>query len=84
MPSDMNVFGDKWTFTSFGESHGAAIGGVLDGVPAGLHISMDLIREELERRAGKTENKSYIVDSVNRKYIVSPRALREPDEVEWL
>lgn len=80
----MNVFGDKWTFTSFGESHGAAIGGVLDGVPAGLHISMDLIREELERRAGKTENKSYIVDSVNRKYIVSPRALREPDEVEWL
>ncbi|MBO5618709.1 MAG: chorismate synthase [Paludibacteraceae bacterium] len=80
----MNVFGDKWTFTSFGESHGAAIGGVLDGVPAGLHISMDLIREELERRAGKTENKSYIVNSVNRKYIVSPRALREPDEVEWL
>ena len=80
----MNVFGDKWTFTSFGESHGAAIGGVLDGVPAGLHISMDLIREELERRAGKTENKSYIVNSVNRKYIVSPRALREPDEVERL
>ena len=34
----MNVFGDKWTFTSFGESHGTAIGGVLDGVPAGLHI----------------------------------------------
>ena len=26
-----NVFGDKWSFTSFGESHGAAIGGILDG-----------------------------------------------------
>ena len=67
-----NIFGDKWTFTSFGESHGAAVGGVLDGVPAGLHIDLDMIREELERRAGKG-NKG-----------VSPRALREPDEVEWL
>ena len=76
----MNIFGDKWTFTSFGESHGAAIGGVLDGVPAGLHISMDLIREELERRAGKMVNGK----CPNGKYMVSPRALREPDEVEWL
>ncbi|MBQ7697416.1 MAG: chorismate synthase, partial [Paludibacteraceae bacterium] len=49
----MNTFGEKWTFTSFGESHGAAIGGVLDGVPAGLHIDFNRIREELERRAGK-------------------------------
>ena len=47
----MNVFGEKWTFTSFGESHGAAIGGVLDGVPAGLKIDLNLIREELERRS---------------------------------
>ena len=68
----MNSFGDKWTFTSFGESHGAAIGGVLDGVPAGLHIDFALIRQELERRAGKG-----IVGA-------SPRAVREPDEVEWL
>ena len=68
----MNVFGDKWTFTSFGESHGAAIGGVLDGVPAGLHIDFDMIREELERRAGKG-----LVGA-------SQRAVREPDEVEWL
>ena len=50
----MNVFGDKWTFTSFGESHGVAIGGVLDGVPAGLHIDFDMIREELLRRKGVT------------------------------
>ena len=49
----MNVFGENWTFTSFGESHGAAIGGVLDGVPAGLHIDFEMVREELERRAGK-------------------------------
>ena len=75
-----NVFGDKWSFTSFGESHGAAIGGVLDGVPAGLHIDFALIREELERRAGKMVNGK----CPNGKYMVSPRALREPDEVEWL
>lgn len=73
---DMNVFGDKWMFTSFGESHGRAIGGVLDGVPAGMHIDFDMIREELERRSkGVKEVRSEGV---------SQRALREPDEVEWL
>ncbi len=77
-----NVFGDKWSFTSFGESHGAAIGGVLDGVPAGLHIDFALIREELERRAGKgTKGARWAVPKYQG---VSPRALREPDEVEWL
>ena len=74
-----NTFGENWTFTSFGESHGAAIGGVLDGVPAGLVIDMDLIRRELDRRAGKVQS-----DDVQCTKGVSPRALREPDEVEWL
>jgi chorismate synthase len=73
----MNAFGDKWTFTSFGESHGAAIGGVLDGVPAGLRIDFDMIREEFLRRKGVT---GYGVRVTG----VSQRALREPDEVEWL
>ena len=68
----MNVFGDKWSFTSFGESHGAAIGGVLDGVPAGLPIDLSMIRSELEKRAGKGQTGT------------SPRAKNEPDEVEWL
>lgn len=49
----MNSFGDSFVFTSFGESHSAAIGGVLDGVPAGLHIDLDLIRANLDRRAGR-------------------------------
>ena len=87
-----NVFGDKWSFTSFGESHGAAIGGVLDGVPAGLHIDFAMIREELERRAGKGTKGQIKVRRTDvrctkdiLKYQgVSPRALREPDEVEWL
>ena len=75
----MNSFGDTWTFTSFGESHGLAVGGVLDGVPAGLRIDLALIRSELERRAGKGQS-----DKVPSDKGVSPRALREPDEVEWL
>lgn len=75
----MNVFGTHWTFTSFGESHGTAIGGVLDGVPAGLHIDLAMIREELERRAGKVSS-----DNAQGTRGTSPRALREPDEVEWL
>ena len=73
----MNSFGEKWTFTSFGESHGVAIGGVLDGVPAGMHIDMAMIRAELLRRKGGT---GYGVQVTG----VSQRALREPDEVEWL
>lgn len=68
----MNSFGKHFVFTSFGESHGKAIGGVLDGVPAGLHIDFDLIRTELLRRSGQGV------------YGASERAKREPDEVEWL
>ena len=48
----MNSFGSKYTFTSFGESHGNAIGGVLDGVPSNMVIDMETIRYNLERRAG--------------------------------
>ena len=82
----MNAFGDKWTFTSFGESHGAAIGGVLDGVPAGLHIDMERIREELLRRKGVTGYglQEGVTGYGLRVTGVSQRALREPDEVEWL
>ena len=70
----MNSIGDTFVFTSFGESHSAAIGGVLDGVPAGLHINFDMIREALDRRAGRQSLSG----------AVSPRALREADEIEWL
>lgn len=64
----MNTIGEKYRFTSFGESHGPAVGGVIDGCPAGLRIDMKLIREDLlRRRTGGSE-----------------RAAAEPDEVEWL
>jgi len=45
-----NVFGKKFTFSTFGESHGKAIGCVVDGVPAGLKIDESYIQQELDRR----------------------------------
>lgn len=45
-----NSFGKIFKLTSFGESHGKAIGGVIEGVPAGLLIDFEFIQEELNRR----------------------------------
>lgn len=46
----MNSFGEIFRITSFGESHGAAIGGIIDGVPAGIRIDTEAIQYELDRR----------------------------------
>ena len=46
----MNTFGKIFTLMTFGESHGAAIGGVVDGMPAGIEVDMDFIQAELNRR----------------------------------
>ncbi len=45
-----NTFGHLFTVTSFGESHGPAIGAVVDGCPPGLALSIDDIQPELDRR----------------------------------
>ena len=45
-----NTFGNLFTLTTFGESHGAAVGGVVDGMPAGIDIDLDFIQHELDRR----------------------------------
>jgi len=45
-----NTFGNIFRLTSFGESHGTAVGGVLDGCPAGLSIDTDFVQAELARR----------------------------------
>ena len=78
----MNSLGKYFVFTSFGESHGRAIGGVLDGVPAGVRIDLDRIREALDKRAGRLETKGD--EAIRREAGVSPRAEREMDQVEWL
>ena len=65
-----NTFGTVFTVTSFGESHGPAIGGVVDGCPPGLELCAADIQSELERRRpGRSRH-------------VSSR--REPDAVEIL
>ena len=46
----MNTFGQIFRLTTFGESHGEAIGGVVDGMPAGIEIDLDFIQQELARR----------------------------------
>ena len=66
----MNTFGHLFRLTTFGESHGAAIGGVIDGCPSNLKLDFDFIDSELLRR--KTAQSS---TSSQRK---------EPDKIEWL
>ena len=92
----MNTLGKNFVFTSFGESHGKAIGGVLDGVPAGVKIDVDMIREALDKRAGRVKGdeargeehpkmpRAFSGTPLGREAGVSSRALREGDEVEWL
>ncbi len=46
----MNTFGTLFRLTTFGESHGAAIGGVIDGMPPGIDIDQAFIQHELDRR----------------------------------
>ncbi len=46
----MNTFGKLFTLTTFGESHGVAVGGVVDGMPPGIPIDIDFIQRELARR----------------------------------
>lgn len=65
-----NTFGNIFTLTTFGESHGAAVGGVIDGMPAGVDIDLDFIQQELNRRR---PGQSKITTNRN-----------EPDKVELL
>ncbi len=45
-----NTIGNVFTLTTFGESHGSAVGGVVDGMPAGIEIDLQFIQAELNRR----------------------------------
>lgn len=46
----MNTFGHRFKFTTFGESHGKALGCIVDGVPAGITIDEEFIQSEMDRR----------------------------------
>ncbi|MDD2438073.1 MAG: chorismate synthase [Massilibacteroides sp.] len=66
----MNSFGNIFRLTSFGESHGVGIGGVVDGCPAGIELDMNFIQHELDRR------------KPGQSRITTPR--KEDDEVQFL
>ncbi len=65
-----NSFGHIFKLTTFGESHGEAIGGIIDGCPAGLKIDFDFVQSELDRR------------KPGQSHIVTQR--KESDEVNFL
>lgn len=65
-----NTFGKIFRLTTFGESHGPAIGGVIDGCPPGLALDFEAIQRDLDRR------------KPGQSAIVSQR--KEPDTVEFL
>ncbi len=46
----MNTFGNVFRLTSFGESHGQAVGGIIDGCPSDVEMDMEFIQHELDRR----------------------------------
>lgn len=66
----MNTFGTVFRLTSFGESHGKAVGGIIDGCPSGVEIDIDFIQNELDRRRPGQSN------------ITTPR--EEGDKVSFL
>ena len=64
-----NTFGKLFKLTTFGESHGKALGGIIDGCPAGITIDFDAIENEMNRR------------KPGQSAIVTQR--KEPDSVEF-
>ena len=66
----MNTIGKLFTFTSFGESHGKGVGGIVDGCPAGIELDETFIQQELTRRRP------------GQSIISTPRS--EEDKVEFL
>jgi chorismate synthase len=65
-----NTFGTLFRLTTFGESHGVALGGIIDGCPAGLEIDLEFVKSELQRRKPGQSN------------ITTQR--KEEDEVKFL
>jgi chorismate synthase len=69
----MNTFGTSFKVTTFGESHGPAVGAVIDGCPAGTMLNVSLINTDLKRRREGDP--------------ISPNlstTRKEPDKIEWL
>ena len=71
-----NTFGKLFKITTFGESHGTALGGVIDGVPAGIEIDQTKIQAALDRRRPG--------QSAGGQFNASVTARKEADQIEIL
>jgi len=71
-----NTFGKIFKVTTFGESHGAALGGVIDGVPSGINIDLDKVQKALDRRKPG--------QNIGNKNNASVTARKEDDKIEVL
>jgi chorismate synthase len=65
-----NSFGQAFRLTTFGESHGGAVGVIVDGVTPGVELSLEDVQKQLDRR------------KTGQSYITTPR--KEPDEVHFM
>jgi chorismate synthase len=73
---DANTFGKYFRWTTFGESHGTALGVVIDGCPSGVPFSEDILRHQMNRRRPGQ------IDTAAQEVLVTPRG--EKDDVEIL
>lgn len=76
MSNNGNTFGNNFKVTTFGESHGVALGCVIDGCPAGLTVTPEIIQKALDRRRPGASNDGKLNSSVT--------ARKEADQVEIL
>jgi chorismate synthase len=87
-----NTFGQVFRLTTFGESHGAAIGGVVDGCPAGLVLDLAAVQAELDRRRpgstalGTARSEGDVVEWLSGVISQVKRSYSDdvPDSVEWI
>ena len=76
MKKNGSSFGESFTVTSFGESHGIALGCIIDGCPAGIELNADIIQAALNRRRPGA--------SVTGSFNAAVTARKEDDKVEIL
>ncbi|MCR4580124.1 MAG: chorismate synthase [Treponema sp.] len=76
MKNNGSTFGSNFTVTTFGESHGIALGCIIDGCPAGIELNSQIIQAALDRRRPGA--------SVTGNFNASVTARKEPDSLEIL
>ena len=77
-----NTIGKIFKLTTFGESHGKAIGGIIDGCPASLDIDVDFIQTQKEKKNNLNilePDKEKVIQNSNEKIVLTKDILKEKD-----